>query len=479
MKKLKVMLLGLFSICSVIMYYDNVNAEDKVIKLDKDMTSSELQSQISDGTVIDGQNKYKITGGLVVNNGMNVTVKNVTLDGEGKTQILLDLRGAGKVTVENVTFNNYTSKGIYTNELKELNVYDSTFDASYAKDLETGNELVKRSAAGIDINFGDFVTKDFNVGDINIEGNTFKNVVDSEPVEKSTAGAIKAKIKDNRHLKSIGTIKITNNVFENNVRDLVIGTNDPTADAGMEAIDTGMLDFIIKYNGTIKVGNNTNADKKVENYEGNYIINFAKEAVLKLNDKTNENNEMVKPNEINSDKFNDVKNNDLLDGITIDYEKYSITIKKENIKDDLSNVLTDLSMDATTKSKVEELKKYEKEGVLFISTTKSGELPASLVNVSMNVGSDYEGKTYLYYFNEKTQKLELVSEVNVKDGVANFDLTHYSDYVLSTTSLLSNSSTPEKVPNTYDGILTYIILGALAVVSLGLVTFKIRKKVSA
>lgn len=471
MKQMKKISLMLFAICCVMMLKVNVNAEELV--LEKDTASSEIK--VTEGMIIDGQGKYKITGGLSIKDGMDVTIKNVTLDGEGKTQITLNLSGAGNVVVENVTFKNYTSKGIYTNNIGSLKVSGSTFDASYAKDLEIGNELIKRSAAGIDINFGDKITSEYTVGNIDITGNTFKNVVDTESVETSTAGAIKVKIKDNRHLVSVGTITISGNTFTDNVRDVVIGTNDPAADSSMTALDTGKFNVILRNNGTVKVSNNTIVDRLISEITGDYIINYGEENVITLDTNTEEIYEEVKVTEdVNlNDKLTELKNNDMLEGITLNYEGYTITISKENIKDNLKDTLTDLSMTITDKTEIKELKEYIKDGVLFINTTASGNLPASKVTVTTVVDGEYE-KLLLYYFNEETGKLEFLNEVSVKDGVVSFDLEHYSNYVLSATDLIE-----EKNPNTYDGIMVYVMLGLLAIVALGIVSGNLKRKVNA
>ena len=471
MEQIKKVSLMLFAICCAMVLRINVNAEE--IILDKDTASSDIE--VTEGMVIDGQGKYTITGGLSIKNGMDVTIKNVTLDGEGKTQITLNLSGAGNVVVENVTFKNYTSKGIYTNNIESLKVSGSTFDASYAKDLETGNELVKRSAAGIDINFGDNITSDYTVGNIEITGNTFKNVVDTESVETSTAGAIKVKIKDNRHLVSLGTITISGNTFTDNVRDIVIGTNDPTDGASMTALDTGNFDVILRNNGTVKVSNNTTEDRIISTLSGDYIINYGSDSVITLDSNKEaiyEEVEVTEDLDLN-DKLTEIKDSDMLEGITLSYKGYTITISKENIKEDLEETLTDLSMTISEKTEVKGLEEYVKEGVFFINTTASGALPASKITVTTVIDGEYD-KLLLYYFNEKTEKLEFVNEVSVKDGVVSFDLEHYSNYVLSATNLIE-----EENPNTYDGIMVYVMLGLVAIVALGFVSGNIKRKVNA
>ena len=97
-KKLKGIGLVLFSICCTVGFSSSVNAE--TLEMDKDMKASEIA--ISDGLVIDGKGEYTITGGLSISNNASVTIKNVTLDGEGTKDILLSLSNAGDIVIENV-----------------------------------------------------------------------------------------------------------------------------------------------------------------------------------------------------------------------------------------------------------------------------------------------------------------------------------------------------------------------------------------
>ena len=82
-KKLRSVMLVLFSICCAIGFSTSVSA----LTMEKDMKASEIV--IEDGMTIDGAGKYTITGGLSVSHGEDITIKNVTLDGESTQDILL------------------------------------------------------------------------------------------------------------------------------------------------------------------------------------------------------------------------------------------------------------------------------------------------------------------------------------------------------------------------------------------------------
>ena len=195
-KKLKSIGLVLFSICCAIGFSTKVNAETIVLK--EDTKAGDIT--LSDGVVIDGAGKYTITGGFDISSDIDVTFKNVTISGEGTKDILIDLRGAGNIVVENVTFENYTKAGIYAEAMTSLSVTGSTFDASDTDKLGDssypGNPeeaLIKRSAAGIDLNLGNY-GQTINVESITIKDNTFKNVVvEEDEQDTSTAGQLKLK----------------------------------------------------------------------------------------------------------------------------------------------------------------------------------------------------------------------------------------------------------------------------------------------
>ena len=160
-KRLRSIALVLFSICCAIGF----SASASALTMEKDMKASEIV--IEDGMTIDGAGKYTITGGLSVSHGEDITIKNVTLDGESTQDILLSLKDAGDVVIENVTFTHYIKTGIYAEKLTNLTVTGSTFDGIDTDKLKDqsypGNaeeDLMKRSPAGMDLNFGNDFCQD-------------------------------------------------------------------------------------------------------------------------------------------------------------------------------------------------------------------------------------------------------------------------------------------------------------------------------
>lgn len=462
-KKFKSLLLILFSICCTIGFGMSASA----LTMEKDMKASDIK--LEDDMVIDGAGKFTITGGLNISDAKDVTIKNVTLDGEGTKDILLYLGNAGKVVIENVTFKNYTKAGIYGEYLESINVTNSIFDSSDTKNIGDGDysgnpeeELIKRSAAGIDLNLGNGAKYDVNVASIKIVGNTFKNVVATQ--ENSTAGAIKVKIKDASRVKSIGTITIADNKFQDNDKDLVIGTNSPTA--GTEQTVTGNLEILLDSNTSMKVTNNSAKESTTETLSGNYKLNYANNKKYELDE-----NLYYIVDENNFEDLESITGAVLSDqdiqGIAISVDGISFAISKENIDESLGESLDKFDIVPTEETTIEALKKYQGEGVIFVNVTGLDSFKDG-IHFDTQLGEEFDGKLFVYYYDEQSG-LQLVSNPNAIKGKVEFAFAKNGSYVVSDRDLLasqpssdSSTETPEQVPQTFDSLGIYAIGGALS-----------------
>lgn len=462
-KKFKSLSLILFSICCTIGFGMSASA----LTMEKDMKASDIK--LEDDMVIDGAGKFTITGGLNISDAKDVTIKNVTLDGEGTKDILLYLGNAGKVVIENVTFKNYTKAGIYGEYLESINVTNSIFDSSDTKNIGDGDysgnpeeELIKRSAAGIDLNLGNGAKYDVNVASIKIVGNTFKNVVATQ--ENSTAGAIKVKIKDASRVKSIGTITIADNKFQDNDKDLVIGTNSPTA--GTEQTVTGNLEILLDSNTSMKVTNNSAKESTTETLSGNYKLNYANNKKYELDE-----NLYYIVDENNFEDLESITGAVLSDqdiqGIAISVDGISFAISKENIDGSLGESLDKFDIVPTEETTIEALKKYQGEGVIFVNVTGLDSFKDG-IHFDTQLGEEFDGKLFVYYYDEQSG-LQLVSNPNAIKGKVEFAFAKNGSYVVSDRDLLasqpssdSSTETPEQVPQTFDSLGIYAIGGALS-----------------
>ena len=480
-KKLKGISLLLFSICCAIGFSSSVSAE--TLEMTSDMTKTQVQSAIDSATdelIING-NGHSIIGEIAVNNGIDITIRNVTIDGLINPEVeveedriyddnLLSLNDAGKVVIDNVTFENYSGKGIYVESLENLEVTNSSFDAAYTEYIDdndyTGNpeaDLIYRSASGIDINLGNG-GKTIDVESITIKNNTFKNVVVKEAEQAtSTAGAIKIKVKDATNLVGIGAIRIEGNTFENNERDLVLGTNDPTS--GTEASATADLDILLVNNSKMNVGNFSTAARAEEVLEGNYKLNYTDNKKYELDD-----NLYYIVDEDNIDAFTDEEMAAVLAdtdvaGIAVTYQGVSFAISKETLLDeDLGASLDDFDIVPSEETTIEALKQYMGEDVMFYTVSGIDLLDDGMSIDISDLGEEFVGTLYLYYYDE-TNGLQLVSNPN--NASLTFDKN--GTYVLSATNLIPSTPSEEtpseevpEVPQTFDALGVYAGIGLVS-----------------
>ena len=314
----------------------------------------------------------------------------------------------------------------------------------------------------------DSASKDYVIEKIEITNSTFQNVLASE--KNTTGGGIKVKIKNDAYLTSMGDVIIKNNTFTNNVRDLVLGTNSPGGDATQA--ETANFDIVLFGNTAMKVVNKSSSEadeaNRTEIIDSKYLVELNYYEGTNV-EKTEDGTGLVV--DASSDDFDivssleELEQNTEVDSLFVDYGSYSITINKEDIKDDLTNTITDLSLSVGQSTTTDGLLEYAKDGNVFIKTNVSGELPATKVVLGLNLIEYANKKVNLYYFNTDTNELEFVNTVTFdENGNADVALEHYSEYVLSLNDLTLNEDIEN--PSTNDNVITYVVLGIVAVVGI-------------
>lgn len=268
----------------------------------------------------------------------------------------------------------------------------------------------------------------------------------------------------------MGDVIIKNNTFTNNVRDLVLGTNSPGGDTTQA--ETANFDIVLFGNTAMKVVNNSSSEadeaNRTEIIDSKYLVELNYYEGTNV-EKTEDGTGLVV--DASSDDFDivssleELEQNTEVDSLFIDYGSYSITINKEDIKDDLTNTITDLSLSVGQSTTTDGLLEYAKDGNVFIKTNVSGELPATKVVLGLNLIEYANKKVNLYYFNTDTNELEFVNTVIFdENGNADVALEHYSEYVLSLNDLTLNEDIEN--PSTNDNVITYVVLGIVAVVGI-------------
>lgn len=482
-KKLKSVMLVLFSICCAIGFSTKVNA----LEMTGDMNAGDIH--VEDGMVIDGKGEYTITGQLKVTGGEDITIKNVTWTGASTEDILLYLDKAGDVVIENVTFTNFIKAGIYAENLTSFSVTKSTFDGIDTDKLKDQSypdspeeDLIKRSPAGMDLNFGNPLVNmgpsvTVNVESITIANNTFKNVkIPDEYLASSTGGAIKIKLKGMTSQTTMGTITIENNEFVDNARDLVIGTDRPATDTTQG--QTGDLEILLVNNGAMVVKNNS-GDGATETLDGNYKLNYTDDKKYELDE-----NLYYIVDEDNIDAITDEEMAAILldedvAGFAVTVDGVTFSISRETLLDeDLGASLDDFDIVPSEETAIESLTQYMSEVVMFFTISGIDLFDDGITYDVSSLGEEFVGTLYLYYYDE-TNGLQLVS--NPDNSILAFDKN--GTYVLSATNLIPSTPSEEvpeeevpEVPQTFDALGIYAGIGLVSVAGIvGAVVYLKRK----
>lgn len=230
-----------------------INGENtENLTINKSVTlKGDKSNKIIGNLTITGDNIDVTLDGFTIEGSINVTaknskvtLKNMTLDGQNDLQdnILVTVRALNSdITVDNTEFKGFLKAGIYAETLKSIEVTNSNFngvgtaDIGSLEDFVASNdeaEEILRSAACIDLNLGNQSGVKFSLEDITIAGNHFEGIVNTSG-EKSTAGAVKVKLKNasNVTLSDESSVTIGANKFTDNADDVVIGTSQTPSTA--------------------------------------------------------------------------------------------------------------------------------------------------------------------------------------------------------------------------------------------------------
>lgn len=408
-----------------------------------------------------------------------VKLENVIFDGKASGTTLLNFHSPkGTFIVDNCNFVNYIKAGIYVDSLANLTVTKSTFDAVDTDKIGniTGStpehDLMRRSAAGIDINFGNDKNVKSVVNNVILDGNTFKNVVATE--KGSTAGGVKIKVKDKACAEIKETVLIKGNTFDNNTRDIVLGTDsshegttpEETANFNIRFVDNKVA---TKDGKTIKVVLNNAKKDDTANYGREEIFEATDAAMTDAlrNYKTGLVQTVVTRTDaptIAPDTFADLDEGDkYVVEVKNEKQNYSWTFEGKDVKlaDDTPRLNTTITI--SDKSELKDIDTAVKglKTVRYLTFAHEGKLPGKAL-IHYDLGKTYKenAKVTVYHFDEETKKLEKIGTYTVKDGAIDFTIEHCSTYVLA-------DETPDvKNPETSDSILTYV---GLFIVSASLV----------
>lgn len=382
------------------------------------------------------------------------------------------------ITFQSCQFEKYQKAAIWAANFRKMTIDDSNFDGSYIKVSEDTNNLYLKSSEHISLCMGDeFSSKAFNsykIESISITNNVFTDI---SKVSENGTSAIKLKLKNKTVVTGVEQINIKNNRFENNMVDVVIGEKNPETTLPVENPTT----FDDSANLNINFENNTST-----NDDGVKILSVYNTTTVPLEaDRTtyisNTNKSSTLLNLVsklylvkNIDKSLTIKNSSDLEEslqaikdssldssnvLKLEETNYNITFSVSDIKENLLNTITDLSLNISTTIPAD-LKDKAKEGSVIISSLVSGELPVNQLIVRTKIPEFANKKVELYYNNVESGKLDLLGTYTA-DSSGNIDvkLTHYSTFILTPVAGIPN-------PETGDGIINILIIAIISTITI-------------
>lgn len=144
---------------------------------------------------------------------------------------------------------------------------------------------------------------------------------------------------------------------------------------------------------------------------------------------------------------------------------YSWTFEKSNISKSFSFDFG-ISFFSKYKDFIDSL--INRDHIKYLSFNYHGNLPSkALININVKNDFDDNEKIELYYYNEESNKLELVdNNITVNDGYVSFEIDHCSDYVLVSAIAVA----PDKTSRNLNTIIVGLVI--LAIVMLSYTMFK-------
>ena len=104
--------------------------------------------------------------------------------------------------------------------------------------------------------------------------------------------------------------------------------------------------------------------------------------------------------------------------------------------------------------------------------TNITKLENGLFQVTIPIGKEYVGKNMAAYYINADNTIEEHDIIMDVEGNATFETDHFSTYIITE----KLPSVAEPIPDTYDGIMNYVFMGILALVTLGSATTYLNKK---
>ena len=500
-----------YSDYTIIVDGEQSDGTKSTITLDTGTPENTLLSLGSGNTdYLNNDNRWKTWSG-------NIIIKNLDFVGKeaaGNTKYIL-LRvnlPLANVIVDNCSFSKYQKAGVWAANFNSLSVINSDFNGNFVVNYDEDDDsiydhsLFVKSSEHISLCLGDIPLAGFptsrQIENITIKNNTFTTIRPEDNPAEGTS-AIKLKIKDKAYVTGVNNFEIVNNTFINNIADLILGEKNPATGTTYEDsadLNINLSENISDNDGGLKiqwVNQSSDPYKTIANGSTGLLEGISHDfasTITQNEDGTRSIENIEDLSEILAEYKND--NPDSTAVFKIEEEDYEITFSASDIKSDLTDTVSDLSLNISTDIP-KDLEDAVPEGSVIISSTASGDLPVNKITVKTKV-EEFAGKDVeLYYYNETTKKLELVGTYKADDqGNIAFELTHFSQYVLSlkvdkpeakdnneelnkdedvVVPTAKENKKEEKLPKTGDPIMLFAVIGMASLAAIGVTAIRIKK----
>ncbi len=280
--------------------------------------------------------------------------------------------------------------------------------------------------------------------------------------------------------KSTYTLIVKNDVTTVDLKYELEDEKSTATVRGPEELEVGINTFTITV--TAEDGSTKEYKLLVTRQDTKNIIDNDMEAILNEIENGTENYIYVSVNQDEENKIMDKRIAEALKKYekTLVYEitnedgdiLYSVTLKGKDIKNENVDLNYGMTFRSDNKTKIDALAENAK--IMYLNFDGEDDLPGNLT-IKVFVGDNFKNKDvlYLYYYNEKDNKLEKVQKkLTVKNGYVEFEIEKLGEYVLSTTDF----DAPVTKEETNNIIMYAIIGGAILLVIMIIIIIIILKK---
>ena len=383
------------------------------------------------------------------NNGKNSIIKeNISWEADPKFSVQSNDEVIGGIIINpTLSLNNEEIKKIALENTKNDGTFEGFIEITYSYKLPEDIKSVFFIEQGKEINFILSLLSASSNSSINEDSLYIptKKIINNNYTEQVDSKLYFVKLDSNQNLTIEPTITIK--TTDNDENQTMTSSSDLFGI--MILLDENLEKF--SYQKVINEKSTIMLITEIENFEtdlGNENNEYFQMTLFDAND-----------NVASSDLFKNIDTNGILINIVDDNNNLLYSWKFD--KKDIVNTNIDLKLNilinkSDKKDIIENI--YKGIDATYLSFEHDGAFPGK-ANIKIKMSDIYSNgeELYLYYFNETTNKLELVSEKNkVENDYIEIEIDHASDYIL-TKDKIDVDATYQNVQNPQTGINYYIV----------------------